>query len=189
MATLSDTERRLWEAADEFRANSDLKSSEYSTPVLGLIFLRYADYRFTMAEEKLKGKGSGRRKIGKEDYQAKGVMYLPPEARFTHLLSLSEGENIGKAINAAMKAVEAENEDLKGVLPKNFTKIENSTLVSLLKNFSQIAVDAEGDTGTNQLSLVAYGRSGEPCVRCGEEMVSTVIDARTTTYCPSCQRR
>ena len=50
-------------------------------------------------------------------------------------------------------------------------------------------VDAEGDTGTNQLSLVAYGRSGEPCVRCGEEMVSTVIDARTTTYCPSCQRR
>ena len=146
MATLSDTERRLWEAADEFRANSDLKSSEYSTPVLGLIFLRYADYRFTMAEEKLKGKGSGRRKIGKEDYQAKGVMYLPPEARFTHLLSLPEGENIGKAINAAMKAVEAENEDLKGVLPKNFTKIENSTLVSLLKNFSQIAVDAEGDT-------------------------------------------
>ena len=124
----SDTERRLWEAADEFRANSDLKSSEYATPVLGLIFLRYADHRFTVAEKKLKGKGSGRRKIGKEDYQAQGVMYLPPEARFSHLLSLPEGENIGKAINDAMKAVEAENEDLKGVMPKTFTKIENSTL-------------------------------------------------------------
>jgi type I restriction enzyme M protein len=142
----SDTERRLWDAADEFRANSDLKSSEYATPVLGLIFLRYADHRFTLAKEKLKGKGSGRRKIGREDYQAKGVMYLPPKARFSHLLKLSEGENIGKAINDAMKAVEAENEELKGVLPKNYTKIENSTLVSLLKNFSQIAVDAEGDT-------------------------------------------
>ena len=44
-----------------------------------------------------------------------------------------------------MKAIEAENEDLKGVLPKTYNKIENSTLVSLLKNFSQIPMDAEGD--------------------------------------------
>ena len=142
----SDTERRLWDAADEFRANSNLRSSEYSTPVLGLIFLRYADHRFTQAEHELAGKGSGRRAIGKEDYQAKGVMYLPPNSRYSHLLALPEGENIGKAINDAMKAVEAENEDLKGVLPKTYNRIENSILISLLKNFSQIAVDAEGDT-------------------------------------------
>ena len=77
----SETERRLWEAADEFRANSNLRSSEYSTPVLGLIFLRYADHRFSLAEQELEGKGSGRRQIGKEDYQAKGVMYLPPSRR------------------------------------------------------------------------------------------------------------
>ena len=64
----SETERRLWAAADEFRANSELNSSEYATPVLGLIFLRYADYRFTIAEKELVGKGSGRRVIGKEDY-------------------------------------------------------------------------------------------------------------------------
>lgn len=113
--------------------------------MLGLIFLRYADFRLSQAEQELEGKGSGRRQIGKEDYQAKGVMYLPPEARFSHLLELPEGENIGKAINAAMKAVEAENEDLKGVLPKTYTKIENSTLISLLKNFSQLNVDAVGD--------------------------------------------
>ena len=84
----SETERRLWSAADEFRANSELKSSEYATPVLGLILLRYADHRFTQAEKELAGKGSVRRAIGKEDYQAKGVMYLPPKARFSHLLSL-----------------------------------------------------------------------------------------------------
>ncbi len=118
-------------------ANSDLKSSEYAVPVLGLIFLRYADHRFTIAEKELEGKGSGRRKIGKEDYQAKGVMYVPPEARFSHLLSLPEGENIGKAINEAMKSVEAENVDLKGVLPRTYTKIDNAILVSLLKNFSR----------------------------------------------------
>lgn len=142
----SEIERRLWSSADELRANSKLKSSEYSVPVLGLIFLRYADHRFSAAEKELEGKGTGRRKIGKEDYLAKGVMFLPPKARFGHLLALPEGDNIGKAINEAMKAVEAENEELKGVLPKSYTKIENSTLVSLLKNFSAIAVDAEGDT-------------------------------------------
>jgi len=141
----SDTEKRLWEAADVFRANSELKSSEYAVPVLGLIFLRYADHKFTIAEQELAGKGTGRRKIGKEDYQAKGVMYLPPKARFSYLLTLPEGENIGKAINEAMKAVEADNEELKGVLPRTYTKIDNVILASLLKNFSQIAVDADGD--------------------------------------------
>jgi type I restriction enzyme M protein len=142
----SEIEKHLWASADELRANSKLKSSEYSVPVLGLIFLRYADFKFAIAEKQLAGKGSGRRAIGKEDYQAKGVMYLPPQARFSKLLNLPEGENIGKAINEAMKAVEAENEELKGVLPKTYNKIENSTLVSLLKTFSQIAMDAEGDT-------------------------------------------
>jgi type I restriction enzyme M protein len=120
----TEIEKRLWASADELRANSKLKSSEYSVPVLGLIFLRYADHRFTQAEQELaaqfqKKNGTGRRAIGKEDYQAKGVMFLPPKARFSHLLALPEGENIGKAINEAMKAVEAENEELKGVLPKS----------------------------------------------------------------------
>lgn len=144
----SEIEKRLWSSADELRANSKLKSSEYSVPVLGLIFLRYADYRFTQAEKELaaqfakKSSGTGRREIGKEDYQAKGVMFLPPTARFSHLLERPEGENIGKAINEAMKAVEAANEELKGVLPKSYTKIENATLVALLKTFSQLAVDA-----------------------------------------------
>ena len=148
----SEIEKRLWSSADELRANSKLKSSEYSVPVLGLILLRYADYRFTHEEKELaaqfakKSGGTGRRGIGKEDYQAKGVMFLPPTARFSYLLERPEGENIGKAINEAMKAVEAENEELKGVLPKSYTKIENSTLVALLKTFSQLAVDAEGDT-------------------------------------------
>jgi type I restriction enzyme M protein len=86
----SEIEKRLWASADELRANSKLKSSEYSVPVLGLIFIRYADHRFTQAEKELAGKGTGRRAIGKEDYQAKGVMFLPPQARFSHLLTLPE---------------------------------------------------------------------------------------------------
>ncbi len=49
-ANTTEIEKRLWDAADDLRANSKLKSSEYSMPVLGLIFLRYADYKFTLAE-------------------------------------------------------------------------------------------------------------------------------------------
>jgi len=48
-ANHTDLEKTLWSAADELRANSKLKSSEYSVPVLGLIFLRYADFKFTQA--------------------------------------------------------------------------------------------------------------------------------------------
>src|SRR3954451_2880318 len=98
-ANHSELEKRLWTAADDLRANSKLKSSEYSVPVLGLIFLRYADFKFAQAEKALAAKGSGRRAIGREDYQRRGVLYLPPEARYAKLLALPEGENIGKAIN------------------------------------------------------------------------------------------
>ena len=142
----NDIEKRLWDSADQFRANSKLKSSEYAVPVLGLIFLRYADHKFALAEKELAGKGTGRRAIGKAAYQAKGVMYLPPAARFSKLLDLPEGGNIGKAINDAMKAIEAENEELKDVLPKTYNRLENDILIALLKNFSQIRMDAEGDT-------------------------------------------
>jgi type I restriction enzyme M protein len=142
---IHDIETRLWAAADELRANSRLKASEYSIPVLGLIFLRHADHRFTAAEAELEGKGTGRRKVGRADYQAKGVLYLPEKARFSTLLNLPEGANIGQAINDAMKAIEEENEDLKGVLPKSYNRMENSTLVELLKLLSSIPADIEGD--------------------------------------------
>lgn len=141
----SELEKRLWDAADDLRANSKLKSAEYSLPVLGLIFLRYADHKFSEAEKKLSKSGSGRRKIGKTDYQAQGVLYLPESARFAKLLSLPEGTDIGKAINEAMKAIEAENEELRDVLPKTYALLEKTLLISLLKNFSAIPMEIEGD--------------------------------------------
>ncbi len=49
--------------------------------------------------------------------------------------------------------------------------------------------NVDGDTGGNQHALHAYGRAGLPCERCGETMRSAVLDARTTTWCPQCQRR
>jgi type I restriction enzyme M protein len=148
-ANNTEIEKRLWDAADDMRANSKLKSSEYSIPVLGLIFLRFADFKFAQAQKELVGQDSNpaasRHQVGKLDYQARGVMYIPPEARWGKLLELPEGANIGKAINDAMRRIEEENEDLKDVLPKTYNRLDNSVLISLLKNFNRIPMDIEGD--------------------------------------------
>jgi type I restriction-modification system DNA methylase subunit len=79
-------EKRLWDAADQFRANSGLKSQEYSAPVLGLIFLRFAEVRFAAQRTKLeKAEASSRRGSRVNNpaaYHAEGILYLPAEARF-----------------------------------------------------------------------------------------------------------
>src|SRR2546426_11222725 len=90
---IQDLAARLWETADELRANSHLKAAEYSIPVLGLIFLKFADSRFTALEAELKGRATGRRDVSKTDYQARGVLYLPEQARFKQLLLLKEADN------------------------------------------------------------------------------------------------
>jgi type I restriction enzyme M protein len=141
----TDIETRLWDAADELRANSKLKSSEYSVPVLGLVFLRYADHKFQAAMKELAGKSGGRRKIGPADYQARGVLYLPEVARFSTLIQLPEGANIGAAINKAMRAIEAENPDLKDILPKSYNLFDNTLLKELLKTMNSVPMDIEGD--------------------------------------------
>jgi type I restriction enzyme M protein len=144
-ANQNEIEKRLWEIADELRANSKLKSSEYSGPVLGLIFLRYADHRFTEAEKKLAKKKTGRREIGPTDYHAMGVMYLPDASRFSKLLDLPEGSDVGMWINKAMELIENENPELRGVLPKSYRAFDNDLLKTLLKTFASIPMDIEGD--------------------------------------------
>jgi len=136
-------ENRLWAAADQLWANTGLKPAEFSTPVLGLIFLRYADKRFTVLTQALHAQGTPADEIDAVDYQAEGVLYLPEEARFSHLLKLTEGANLGKAIAAAMSLVEEHNPELKGVLPRGYNLLPNATLVELLRLLAPLAL--EGD--------------------------------------------
>jgi type I restriction enzyme M protein len=111
----NDIEKRLWSVADQLWANTGLRPSDFSAPVLGLIFLRYAEHKYADAESRIGPLGSGnRRKVSKADYIAEGVIFLPPEARFSYLQRLLEGEDVGRAINDAMKAIETENTDLSG---------------------------------------------------------------------------
>ena len=142
----NNIEKRLWEAADQLRANSKLKSSEYSTPVLGLVFLRYADHKFQATAAQIKSSGSRRRKISPANYHDKGVLYIPDTARFSALMQLPESANIGTTINNAMRAIESDNPDLKDVLPKTYHRLDNTLLKELLKTMNSVPMDIEGDT-------------------------------------------
>jgi type I restriction enzyme M protein len=134
-------EKRLWSAADSLRANTGLTAQEYSRPILGLIFLKYAEFRFTQAKERIEAKGSSRRRgTGdiKSQIQAEGAMFVPDDALYSNLLALPEGSNIGLQVNNAMKALEADNEAIKDALPKTYTRFDNDILKGLLKNFTAI---------------------------------------------------
>ena len=143
-------EKRLWDAADQLRANSELKSQEYSAPVLGLIFLRFAEVRFTAQRAALEKASTSSRRGSRVDepaaYHAEGILYLPAEARFDYLLNRPEAENIGAKVNAAMRDIEKQNPQLAGVLPKTYNIFGSTLLKELLKKISEIPVSSDYDT-------------------------------------------
>lgn len=142
----SSIEKKLWDTACDLWVNAKLKPSEYATPVLGLIFLRYAEFRFDKAAEKIeKSHPNSRRQPGKADYQRLGALYVPDKARFSYILGLPEEENIQQAIIDAMKAIEQENEELKDVLPKLYSRVPKETLLSTMKLFNEFEFDEHGD--------------------------------------------
>ncbi|MEK6801292.1 MAG: N-6 DNA methylase [Nitrospirota bacterium] len=142
-------ERRLWDAADQLRANSGLNAAQYSTPVLGLIFLRFADVRFGKIRAGLEKMASSSRRGSRVDepaaYHAEGVLYLTPNARFEKLLHLPEGSNAGKVINEAMRDIEKHNPQLAGVLPKSYEIFNSTLLKELLKRVSEIPATIDYD--------------------------------------------
>ena len=142
-------EKRLWDAADQLRANSGLTAQQYSQPVLGLIFLRFTEVRFLACRTALEKKAAGGRRGSRLDdpaaYQAEGVLFLAPTARFDHLLKLPEGANAGKAVNEAMRDIEKQNPQLAGVLPKTYEIFSGTLLKELLKKVSEIPATLDYD--------------------------------------------
>jgi hypothetical protein len=142
-------EKRLWDAADQFRANSGLKAQEYSGPILGLIFLRFAEVRFAAQRTKLDKVGTSSRRGSRLDepaaYHAEGVLYLEPQARFDFLLTLPEAADIGAKVNAAMRNIEKYNPQLAGVLPKTYNLFAGTLLKELLKKVSEIPASVDFD--------------------------------------------
>lgn len=146
MATdLAELEKRLWGAADELRANSNLTASQYRDPVLGLIFLAFAEQRFDAVREEVEAAAGRRRRPGPEDYQARGVLYLADGARLSTIAHVPEGTDIGELLNEAMKAVEGDNPELAGVLPRVYARLGKSTLVELIRLLAPLTESVEGD--------------------------------------------
>lgn len=148
---LRKLEAELWRAADQLRANSKLTASEYSMPVLGLIFLRHAQNRFQKVKIEVDQDlpvhpQRGRRPVTKKDFEERSAMFLPDKAQFDYLVSLPESADIGEAIDNAMKLIEDEYDNLKGVLPKNFSIFSKDLLRELLRIFNkEVLQKAEGD--------------------------------------------
>jgi len=148
---LRKLENELWRAADQLRANSKLTASEYSMPVLGLIFLRHAYNRFLVVKEQIEAElpvhpQRGRKSITKEDFLSKNSIFLPKIARFDYLIELPESKDTGEALDDAMKAIEDEYSNLKGVLPKNYSIFSKDLLQELLRIFNkEVLRNATGD--------------------------------------------
>jgi len=142
---LHTVRRTLWAAADQLRANSALAPNEYRGPVLGLIFLAYAEHRFEQVSAELEAKATARRPVTPDDYRARSVLFISEEARLSHLVSLPESYNLGAAVDTAMQLVERSNTELRDVLPKGYQRLEKSTLVELLRLFAPLPRTLSGD--------------------------------------------
>ncbi len=153
---LKQLEKDLWFAADTLRANSDLKPSEYSLPVLGIIFLRFADNNYRRHEAEItaefaKKQGTRMERPIEDIAVERCGFYLPPEARYDYLLNLPESADVAAAIKKAMKLIEQHKVELDGVLPVNEYAVFNRTPESrtiphqLIRAFANIPTSAGGD--------------------------------------------
>ena len=152
LKNLKDT---LWTTADQLRANSGLKSTEYAEPILGLIFLRFADVKYSKYEDEIKAefdsiKGTRMERSIHEIAIEKCGFYLPEEARYDWLLNLPESENLAQKVKVAMEDIEKYTSELTDTLPKDIYYSVNSeddplVLAKLLKAFKDIPADVELD--------------------------------------------
>ena len=160
--SIKKLEADLWEAADLLRQGSKLTSQQYCMPVLGLLFLRYAYSRFKKVEEEILKNRPVRKgrvmPVEASDFAEKSALYLPKEAQYSYLVNLPDdikaaniiAENgqqmnsLGEVVNHAMELVEAQSEQLAGVLPKEYTNFADDLLAELLRIFNNNALDDVG---------------------------------------------
>jgi type I restriction enzyme M protein len=152
---LKKLENDLWASANSLRAYGGIKAADYAVPVLGLIFLRFAENKYTHYEpeilkEYLTDKGSRMERTIESIALAKCGFYLPDYARYDYLLKLPGDKSMAKALRKAMEGIEEhQDEKFKDVLPKaayfEIEKKKDDILPQLLKTFSDIPKDATGD--------------------------------------------
>ncbi|MBB4618525.1 type I restriction-modification system subunit M [Sphingomonas abaci] len=143
---LQDLSRRLFKTAEQLWTNTALRPDQYAQPVLALIALRQMEAKFDLVDAELGKTFSGRLKPTPADYQGRGAIFLPANARFSYLLGRPETENLAEALNEAMKGITEHNPDLAGVLPQGYGSLPNSVLRELMRLLAplRVAGDAYG---------------------------------------------
>lgn len=138
-------EEKIWKAADKLRGNID--PSEYKNVVLGLIFLKYISDKFEQRYRDLVDEGEGFEE-DPDEYLADGIFFVPPEARWSVVASSAHTPEVGKVIDEAMRQIEARNDKLKGILPKDFARqeLDKRRLGEVVDLFTNVQMADKGDT-------------------------------------------
>ena len=138
MATIG-FEEKLWASADKLRNNMD--AAEYKHVVLGLIFLKYVSDTFMEKHKELMEEDED----FAEDidaYMAEGVFWVPENARWDYIAKHSKQAEIGQIVDNALDLIEKDNDSLRGVLPKNYSRpeLDKRILGEIIDLFTNINV-------------------------------------------------
>lgn len=145
----------LWHSADMLRAGAHLAANKYGQPILGLIFLRYADILFKQHKPAIDAeynrlKGSRAEKSIKEVAIEKCGFYLPECAYYDFINNAPDDANKATLIKKAMEEIEKENDRMEGVLPKEVygqlvPEEEPELLSKIIRIFKNIPENIEID--------------------------------------------
>lgn len=146
----------LWKTADKLRKNID--AAEYKHVVLGLIFLKYISDTFEAHYNLLvegEGEFAGADPEDRDEYTAYNVFFVPENARWSFLLNQAKQPNIGKLVDEAMEAIENDNPQLKGVLPKVYARqnLDPTSLGELIDLIGNIAL---GDAKSRSADVLGH---------------------------------
>ncbi len=138
-------EQQIWSAADKLRGNID--ASEYKNVVLGLIFLKYISDKFDQRYQELVDEGEGFEE-DRDEYTAENIFFVPESARWATIAAAAHTPEVGKVIDEAMRQIEAENDKLKNILPKNFARqeLDKRRLGEVVDLFTNVQMAEKGDT-------------------------------------------
>lgn len=138
-------EEQIWRAADKLRGNID--ASEYKNVVLGLIFLKYISDKFDQRYQELVEEGEGFEE-DRDEYTYENIFFVPEGARWKNIAAAAHTPEIGKVIDEAMRLIEAENDRLKNILPKNFARqeLDKRRLGDVVDLFTNVQMAEKGDT-------------------------------------------
>lgn len=135
-------EQMLWDSANVLRGNLD--AAEYKSVVLGLVFLKYINDCFMAKYHALVAEGEGFEE-DPDEYIGDNIFFVPAEARWSKIAESAHAATVGVAIDTAMEALEKDNKQLQGILPKNYARpeLDKRRLGNVVEIFNNLNFDGK----------------------------------------------